>query len=89
MHDDQYHFKQQMMRDVAYDMMLRQTRKQIHRKIGEALEDMHQDRLADVVGQLAYHFYMADQWSKALAYNLEAGHQARRVFACHTRAGLF
>ena len=83
-HDDRYHFKQQMMRDVAYDMMLRQTRKRIHQKIGEALEDVQQDRLADVVGQLAYHFYMADQWSKALAYNLEAGHQARRVFACHT-----
>ena len=81
---DRYRFRQQMMRDVAYDMMLRQTRKEIHRKIGEALEALNRNRLGDVTGQLAYHFYMADYWSKALAHNLEAGHQARRVFACYS-----
>ncbi|WP_419659913.1 Cya: adenylate cyclase [Desulfosarcina variabilis str. Montpellier] len=79
----QYRFQQLMMRDVAYDMMLRQSRKKIHLQIGEALEDLHRDHLVDVIGQLAYHFYMASHWAKALAYYLEAGHQARRVFACN------
>lgn len=78
-----YRFRQQMMRDVAYDMMLRSRRQQIHRRIGETLERMHRDRLSDIVGQLAYHFYMAARWPKALAYNLEAGHRARHMFACH------
>ena len=80
---DRYRFRQQMMRDVAYDMMLRRTRKEIHRKIGDALETRQRDRTGDATGQLAYHFHMAGHWAKALTYNLEAGHQARRVFACH------
>lgn len=81
---DRFRFKQQAMRDVAYEMMPSGTRKQLHRKVGEALEALHRDQPTDVMGQLAYHFYMAEQWSKALAFNLEAGQQARRVFACHT-----
>jgi class 3 adenylate cyclase/tetratricopeptide (TPR) repeat protein len=87
--DDRFRFKQQAMRDVAYEMMLHSTREQLHQRVGEALEMLHRDRLPDVMGQLAYHFYRAGQWSKALAYNLEAGQQARRVFACHTALACF
>ena len=72
------------MRDVAYEMMLTKTRKSIHLRVADALEKRHKMEKEKVVGLLAYHYFMADHWSKAFAYNIEAGHHARRIFACQT-----
>ncbi len=84
-----FRFRQQLMRDVAYEMMLTKTRKSIHLRVADALEKRHETDKEKVVGLLAYHYFMADHWFKALAYNIEAGHRARRIFACRTALTCF
>ncbi|MBL7226110.1 MAG: hypothetical protein ISS59_08240 [Desulfobacteraceae bacterium] len=46
------------------------------------MERMFRDNLSNQAGFLAYHFYHSQDWHKALAYTLEAGHIARRSFGC-------
>ena len=77
-----YVFRHQMMQEVAYHGLLRKNRKIYHHVAGEAMEKMHRDNLSKQTGFLAYHFYHAEDWQKALAYTLEAGDHAKRSFAC-------
>jgi class 3 adenylate cyclase/tetratricopeptide (TPR) repeat protein len=79
---DRYQFRQQMIRDVAYHTLLHGDRKRYHRLLGEAMENLYRNNLSTHLASLAYHFYEAEDWSKALGYTLEAGAQARRSYAC-------
>ena len=77
-----YLFHHQMMQEIAYKQILKKNRRQFHSKVGIAIEKQYGDNLAKQSGLLAYHFYRAHNWQKALAYTLEAGDQARHSFAC-------
>jgi class 3 adenylate cyclase/tetratricopeptide (TPR) repeat protein len=77
-----YLFHHQMMQEIAYQQILKKNRRQFHGKAGIAIEKQYRDNLTKQSGLLAYHFYRAHDWQKALAYTLEAGDQARRSFAC-------
>ena len=77
-----YVFRHQMMQDVAYHGLLRKNRKIYHHVVGESMEKIYRDNLSKQTGFLAYHFYHAEDWQKALAYTLEAGDHAKRSFAC-------
>ena len=77
-----YAFRHQMMQEVAYHELLRRNRRAYHHVVGEAMEKMYRDNLSQQTGFLAYHYYHARDWQKALAYTLEAGDHAKRSFAC-------
>ena len=74
-------FKHALTQEVAYQTLLTPARKVLHRKVGEALETIFQDRLAEFAGVLAYHFFSADSWEKALDYSIRSGDAAFRVCA--------
>jgi len=78
-----YFFRHQLMREVAYRSLLRRDRRRYHRVVGETMEGLYQKDLVSQAPFLAYHFYHAQDWEKAMTYTLEGAHQARQAYACH------
>ncbi len=74
-------FKHALTQEVAYQTLLTPARKVLHRKVGEALESIFRDRAEEFAGVLAYHFFSADSWQKALDYSIRSGDAAFRVCA--------
>jgi tetratricopeptide (TPR) repeat protein len=72
----EYIFKHALIQEVAYDSLLIARRKEIHQKIGEAIEQLHSERLEEYSGILAYHFHKAEDQEKAYDYYIHAGDRA-------------
>jgi class 3 adenylate cyclase len=83
-----YIFKHAVIQDVAYNSLLMQRRKALHRAVGEAIEELYQDRLEEHYAELALHFTQGEVWDKALGYSRQAGAKAaahsanREAVAC-------
>jgi predicted ATPase/class 3 adenylate cyclase len=71
-----YIFKHAVIQDVAYQSLLVQRRKDLHRAVGEAIEELYPDRLEEHYAELAHHFSQAEVWDKALMYCRQAGEKA-------------
>jgi predicted ATPase len=71
-----YMFKHALTHDVAYNSLLVQRRRELHRIIALAIEDLYADRLGEQFEVLAYHFSKAEQWDRAIPYLRKAGAKA-------------
>jgi predicted ATPase len=60
-----YIFKHAVIQDVAYHSLLIQRRKELHRAVGYALEELYPDRLVNHHEELAHHFVQGEAWAKA------------------------
>jgi predicted ATPase/class 3 adenylate cyclase len=78
-----YIFKHAVIQDVAYNSLLIQRRKALHRAVGEAIEELYQDRLEEHYTELAHHFTQGEVWDKALGYLRHAGARAAAHSANH------
>jgi class 3 adenylate cyclase/pimeloyl-ACP methyl ester carboxylesterase len=76
-----YMFKHALTHDVAYESQLRQRRKELHRRVGEVIEDLYAERLPEFYTTLAWHYVQGETWPKAVDYLLKAADQARARFA--------
>ncbi|MFQ5946588.1 MAG: AAA family ATPase, partial [Anaerolineae bacterium] len=76
-----YMFKHALTHEVAYNSLLVQRRKELHRLIGLAIEELYADRPAEQYEVLAYHFSKGEAWAKALQYLLKAAEKAAKAFA--------
>jgi class 3 adenylate cyclase/tetratricopeptide (TPR) repeat protein len=76
-----YIFKHAVIQDVAYNSLLVQRRKELHRAVGYAIEELYADRLADHYEELAHHFSQGEEWSKAFDYLLFSADRAKSAFA--------
>jgi class 3 adenylate cyclase/tetratricopeptide (TPR) repeat protein len=76
-----YIFKHAVIQDVAYNSLLVQRRKELHRAVGHAIEELYADRLAEHHAELAHHFFQAEEWRKAIDYSALAGQRAGAAFA--------
>jgi class 3 adenylate cyclase/tetratricopeptide (TPR) repeat protein len=76
-----YIFKHAVIQDVAYQSLLVQRRKELHRAVGLAIEDLYPDRLADHYEELAHHFWQGEEWAKALDYLVKSGARAQHSYA--------
>ena len=74
-------FRHALTQEVAYQTLLTPARKELHRQVGDALESLFRDRLDEFAGVLAYHFFSAESWQKALDYSIRSGDAAFRVCA--------
>jgi class 3 adenylate cyclase/tetratricopeptide (TPR) repeat protein len=87
-----YIFKHGVIQDVAYNSLLMQRRKELHRVVGKAIEVLYRDRLEEHYGELAHHFSQGEVWERALAYGRQAGAKAmarlayREAVACFEQA---
>jgi class 3 adenylate cyclase/tetratricopeptide (TPR) repeat protein len=68
-----YVFKHALTRDVAYRSLLQKKRNEIHQDIGNVLEQIYTERLAEVYEILAFHFLNGEDWGRAYKYCLAAG----------------
>jgi tetratricopeptide (TPR) repeat protein len=84
-----YMFKHALTQDVAYNSLLVQRRQELHRLIGQAIEDLYADRLAEQYEVLAYHFARGEEWARALAYFCQAAEKAAQAFAIREAVALY
>jgi tetratricopeptide (TPR) repeat protein len=76
-----YMFKHALTHDVAYASVLAERRRELHRTIGLAIEELYADRLAEFYETLANHFDRAGEWDRALLYHERAAEKAAEHFA--------
>ena len=79
-------FKHALTHDVAYESVLLQRRKALHRIVGHAIEELYQDRLVEHHEALAHHFTRGEEWEKALHYHDLAARKSMDAFANHAAA---
>jgi predicted ATPase/DNA-binding CsgD family transcriptional regulator len=79
---EQFAFRHALTRQAIYADLLGRERQALHHRIADTMEGIYistalrQAHLAD----LAYHFYEAGEWAKALDYGQRAGEQAQRLY---------
>lgn len=76
-----YIFKHAVIQDVAYNSLLIQRRKELHKAVAEAIEELYADRLTEHYEELAYHYERGEAWTKALAYLVKAGQKLQQAYA--------
>jgi tetratricopeptide (TPR) repeat protein len=74
-------FKHALTQDVAYESLLAGRRRVLHALAGRAFEQLHADRLEDVVDRLAYHYSRTDEHDKAFTYLVRFAERAARTYA--------
>ena len=77
--DATYQFKHALVRDCAYDSLLKKVRREHHAKIAETLEaPLERGGLpqANLIAMLAHHNFKARRWEKALKYANACGQKA-------------
>src|SRR5437867_3245450 len=76
-----YLFKHALTHDVAYESLLKQHRRALHRRAGEVIEDLYAERLSEFYEALAGHYLQGEVWPRAVEYCLKAAGKARAHYA--------
>ena len=76
----EYMFKHALTHDVAYESLLRQKRRELHRRTGQVIEELYADRLPEFYETLAFHFTRGESWEQAVDYLLKSALKARASF---------
>ena len=79
--DLEYVFKHALTQDVAYESVLHARRRELHARIGAAIEELYAGRLEERVEELAHHFNRGEVWDKAARYARQAGDRAAGLCA--------
>jgi len=77
---DEYAFRHVLIQEAAYESILIKRRAELHRQIGQVLEELHADRTEEFAPLLAHHFY-AGQDERSLKYDLIAAEKSARLYA--------
>ena len=78
--EDVYVFHHALVVDVAYGRLLRRDRRQLHRRVAQAAEELWGSG-DDVLDRLAHHLWLARAGVKAIEVLTRAGERSRRLFA--------
>jgi tetratricopeptide (TPR) repeat protein len=76
----EYIFKHALTQEVAYNSLLLKRRKEIHARIGRAIEELYAERLEEFYEMLAYHYSRSDNFGKACHYLKLAGKKAEEKY---------
>jgi pimeloyl-ACP methyl ester carboxylesterase len=79
--DGKYRFDHAKIREVLYQEMNLELRKEYHSLVAAKLEETFKENLGEVTNALAYHYYASGNGQKAIPYLLESGERARRDWA--------
>lgn len=82
----EYAFRQGVTRDVAYNSMLRSRRRELHARVGRALEWLHGDRVDQNHARIGYHFAEGGEPARAVGYLQRAARNSLRIGAVHEGA---
>ena len=83
--DIEYVFKHALTQEVAYSSLLIERRKQLHERVGTAIEALYSVQLEDHLNELARHYQRSGNTRKALEYLPRAAQQAI-ARSCHAEA---
>ena len=64
----EYIFKHALTQEVAYNSLLLKRRKDLHEKIGQAIEELYPARLEEFYEIVAYHYSRSENHDKAYGY---------------------
>jgi DNA-binding CsgD family transcriptional regulator/tetratricopeptide (TPR) repeat protein len=79
---DQFSFRHALTREAIYAELLARERRALHRTLAETLEQCSLVSLPEAyLADLAYHFFEAGAWAKALEYGQRAGERALALYA--------
>ncbi len=73
---DEFVFKHNLLRDVAYERVLLKWRQEFHGRVARWLEAHAGERLSEYLSLIAEHYEQAGENEKAAAYLLRAGQEA-------------
>jgi len=76
-----YIFMHALMQEVAYNSLLSNRRKEIHEKIGKALESLYPQRLDELYEILAYHYSKSNDFERAYQYLKLSGNKTIRNYS--------
>ncbi|WP_326550529.1 helix-turn-helix transcriptional regulator [Micromonospora sp. NBC_01813] len=81
--EDVYRFRHALLREVVYQMTVRDTRVDLHMAMAQALAEDSRLCLAEgsAVAEQASHWYQAGMWPQALSFAVQAGETAARTLA--------
>jgi len=77
----EYIFKHALTQEVAYNSLLLKRRKEIHERIGEAIEELYPERLEEFCEMLAHHYSRSENLEKAYEYLKMSGDKATRSYS--------
>jgi len=77
----EYTFKHELLRNVAYESLLKKSRRQHHVRVAEWLQNRSVDRLHEFAGLVAAHLEQASHLAEAAEWYGRAGQQARLGYA--------
>jgi class 3 adenylate cyclase/tetratricopeptide (TPR) repeat protein len=77
----EYIFKHALTQEVAYNSLLVKRRKEIHERIGKAIEELYPEKLEDFYESLAFHFKQGESIDKALYYLIKSGEKSYDRYA--------
>ena len=78
--DREYRFDHGKIRQVVYDNLIPELRREYHRLIGEYFEENHGEE-EEYAGKIAHHLVQADEPKEALPYLIRAGEHVKKLFA--------
>jgi len=85
----EYLFRHTLVQEAAYDSLLKQDRRRLHRAVGETLERLYPDRLDELALVLGHHFAQAGDVERALHYLTRAGDSSAARYANHEAITLY
>jgi tetratricopeptide (TPR) repeat protein len=74
-------FTHDKIREVMYQWLNPLRRRTLHRQVAQAIEAYYASHLQPYYSQLGYHYQMAEDFTKAVDYLLQAAQHARSVYA--------
>ncbi|MGH2691733.1 MAG: ATP-binding protein [Actinomycetota bacterium] len=74
-------FAHPLLQEVVYESILLGHRRELHRRVGHALETSDPGDHGQHFALLAYHYSRAEEWERANRYLLKAGDQAAHIAA--------
>ena len=84
---EEYTFKHSVLRDVAYETVLKRVRQRYHSRVATWLEAHAGERLAEYLRLIARHYELGGETERALEYLLQAGDRARLLGAFQEALG--
>jgi len=81
MEELEFLFKHALAQEVAYDSILVQRRKEIHKSVADSIEKVFSQRLHEFYGMLAFHYSQAEDLDKTEEYLIKAGEESLKASA--------
>jgi tetratricopeptide (TPR) repeat protein len=84
--DWEWIFRHALVQEVAYDSVLKEVRREVHRNIAQWLERHGADRIEELAPAIGLHYEQGQTWDKAVGYLVKAADRSKEIFALREAA---